>query len=135
VAVGNSSVFAAGSIYGNTANSFGGGVNVAGAFAAGASILLHSNTRQSGAAQWGHSAASATTVVAFRAALALDPAGRLYAAGLLAGPGSYDFGNSIVATTASNGNEVLLTRYDSAGMCHAAQTAASGVCVPPDSRQ
>jgi hypothetical protein len=127
VAVGNSSVFVAGSIYGNTANSFGGGVNVAGAYAAGASILLVKYS-SSGAAQWGHSAASATGLSRF-ASLALDPAGRLYAAGLLAGPGSYDVGNSIVATTASNGNEVLLTRYDSAGMCRGAQTAATGSSV------
>jgi hypothetical protein len=127
VAVGNSSVFAAGSIYGNTANSFGSGVNVAGAYAAGASILLVKYS-SSGVAQWGHSAASATGLSGF-ASLALDPAGRLYAAGLLAGPGSYNVGNSIVATTASNGNEVLLTRYDSAGMCHGAQTTAAGSSV------
>jgi hypothetical protein len=127
LAVGNSSVFAAGSIYGNTANSFGGGVNVAGAYAAGASVLLVKYS-SSGAAQWGHSAASATGLSRF-ASLALDPAGRLYAAGLLAGPGSYDVGNSIVATTTSNGNEVLLTRYDSAGMCHGAQTAAAGSSI------
>jgi hypothetical protein len=127
VAAGNSGIFVAGSIYGNTANSFGSGVNVAGAYAAGASILLVKYS-SSGAAQWGHSATSATGLSRF-ASLALDPAGRLYAAGLLAGPGSYDVGNSIVASTTSNGNEVLLTRYDSAGMCHGAQTAATGSSV------
>jgi hypothetical protein len=125
VAVSNAgAVFAAGSIYGNTANNFGGGVNVAGAYAAGSSILILKYDA-SGAAQWGHSAASAAGLSRF-ASLALDPAGRLYAAGLLTGPGSYDVGNSIVATTAAGGNEVLLTRYDSAGMCHGAQTATTG---------
>jgi hypothetical protein len=45
---------------------------------------------------------------------------------MLAGPGSYDFGNSMVVTTTSDGNEVLIAKYDPAGTCHGAQTAATG---------
>ena len=120
-------VLVAGSIYGNTVNDFGGGVKVAGASATGASVLLLKYD-PSGAAQWGKSMASATGLSRF-SSLALDPADHLYVAGLLAGPGSYDFGNSIVATTASNGNEVLLANYDSAGKCQQAQTAATGSSI------
>jgi hypothetical protein len=121
------SVFVAGSINGHTANDFGTGVTVAGAYALGPSVLLLMYD-SSGTAQWGQSAVNATGLSTF-ASLALDPAGHLYAVGILAGPGSYDFGNSIVAATVSDGNEVLLAKYDSAGICHTAQTATTGSSV------
>ena len=128
VAVDNASgVLVAGSIFGNTANDFGGGVKVAGAYAAGSSVLLLKYD-PSGAAQWGQSLASATGLSRL-SSLALDSAGHIYAAGLLAGPGSYDFGNSVGATATSNGNEILLTKYDSAGICQLAQTAATGSSI------
>jgi hypothetical protein len=123
-ASGTDSVYVAGSINGHTANAFGAGVNVAGAYATGFNVLVLKYD-SSGTAQWGQSVASASGLSRF-ASLALDQAGHLYAAGFLAGPGSYDLGNSIVATTASNGNEVLMASYDLAGMCHGAQTATTG---------
>ena len=121
---GTDNVLAAGSISGHTANSFGTGASVAGAYATGPSVLLVKYD-SSGTALWGQSVVSATGLSGF-ASLALDPAGPIYAAGMLAGPGSYDFGNSMVVTTASDGNEVLIAKYDSAGTCHGAQTAATG---------
>jgi len=125
VAVDNSSnVFVAGSIFGNTANDFGNAVKVAGGYAAGSSVLLL-EYNASGAAQWGQSVANAPGLSRF-SSLALDPFDHVYAAGALAGPGSYDLGNSIVATTAVNGNEILLAKYDSTGVCQRAQSAATG---------
>ena len=125
VALGDAdSVFVAGSINGHTPNAFDTGVNVAGAYATGPNVLLVKYD-SSGAALWGQSVTSATGLSRF-ASLTLDGGGHLYAVGLLAGPGSYDFGNSMVATTAADGNEVLMAKYDSAGTCHGAQTATTG---------
>jgi hypothetical protein len=125
VAIGSAGdVYAAGGIDGNTANDFGSGVTVAGAYAAGTSILLLKYD-SSGIARWGRSVSSATGLSRF-ASLAVDATDHVYAAGIIAGPASYDFGSLITATATSNGNEILLMKYDSAGVCLRAQTAATG---------
>jgi hypothetical protein len=124
VAVGSAgSVFAAGLIYGNTANTFAAAVKVGGAYGAGTSVLSLKYDA-SGTAQWGRSVAAATTASRF-VSLALDRAGNLYAAGLLTAPGTYDFGNSQPVTNTSSGSEVLLSMYDSSGTCRAVRTATA----------
>ena len=117
------SVFAAGLIYGNTANTFATAVKVAGAFGAGTNVLALKYDA-SGAAQWGHSATAATTASRF-VSFALDKAGYLYGAGLLTAPGTYDFGNLNPVSNPSSGGEVLLVMYDSSGTCRAVRTATS----------
>ena len=119
----DASVLAAGSIDGHTGNTFDATVKVAGAYAAGSSVLLL-RYDASGAAKWGQSAAHATGLSRF-AGVAADQQGHLYGAGLLAGPGSYDFGNSVLAANASSKNEVLLATYDSTGMCQRALFASA----------
>jgi len=120
-------VFVAGWISGNTTNDFGAGVVVAGANSTASSVLLLKYS-SSGSAAWGKSLAGATGLSNF-SSLALDQAGHLYAVGLLAGPGAYDFQDSIALANPSNGNEVLLASYNLAGKCQGAQTAAAGSSI------
>jgi hypothetical protein len=124
---GNGDVFVGGWINGNTANTFGTGVDITGAYSSGPSTLLLKYDA-TGVAQWGKSVVSASGISRF-AGVTLDQAGNLYAAGLLAGPGTYNFGDSIVATTPSNGNEVLLAKFDEIGGCRAAQTASTQASI------
>lgn len=125
VAIGNAGdVFVAGGIDGNTADDFGSGVSVAGAYASGTSILLLKYD-SGGTTRWGRSLFSATGLSRF-ASLAIDASDHIYAAGIIAGPASYDFGSLITAAATSNGNEILLVKYDSMGACLRAQTAAAG---------
>ncbi|HEX7599356.1 MAG TPA: hypothetical protein VF518_14160, partial [Polyangia bacterium] len=114
-------VFAAGSLSGHTANGFGIGINVTGSYADGANALLLKYD-PNGTALWGVTPVSATGLSHF-SGVALDAAGSLYVVGALAGPGPYDFGNSMVASTLSSENQILLAHFDPAGQCHSVETA------------
>lgn len=123
-AAASGTVYAAGWLNGYSASQFGTGVTITGADPNDANAILLKYDA-SGAAQWGLTPASATGSSRF-AALALDQAGNIYAAGSLSGPGPYDFGNSMVAQTSSNQNEILLAQFSPAGLCHSAETAMTG---------
>jgi uncharacterized protein YjdB len=120
-------VYVAGGIYGTSANDFGGNVKVTGATTTGNSLLLLKYA-SNGTAQWGESLVHATGLSRL-SSIALDAAEHVYGAGLLAGPGSYNFGNQITAEATSNGNEILLAKYDASGACERAQTAATGSSI------
>jgi hypothetical protein len=123
-ATASGSVYAAGSLNGHTANAFGSGVTITGAYASDANAILLKYDA-SGTTLWGLTPSSASGSSRF-AGLAVDQAENVYVAGTLAGPGPYDFGNSMVAQTLSAQNEVLLAQFNPAGLCHSAETAAAG---------
>ncbi len=59
--------------------------------------------------------------------IAVDSIGDIYAAGYIYGTGTYDFGNSQTVTgTYSIGNNILLVKYNSAGVAQWARTVFSG---------
>ena len=115
------SVFVGGWFDGPGASAFGTLVSLTPAYAVGSNALVL-KYNASGAAQWGQTLVAASGLSRV-ASLALDPAGTLYAVGLLSGSGSYDFGNSMAVATPSSGSEILLATYNAAGTCRSAQTA------------
>jgi hypothetical protein len=80
----------------------------------------------SGNAQWAKTVAAGNSYSYFYS-VAAAPDGSVYAAGFIAGSGLYDFGNSITAHGASERyNNVVLVKYNSAGVAQWAQTVTAG---------
>ena len=52
--------------------------------------------------------------------------GSVYAAGYIAGTGTYNFGNGVTATGTSSGENIVLVKYDSSGVAQWAQTVTAG---------
>jgi hypothetical protein len=105
-------VYAAGNIYGTGSFIFGTGVSVTGVFAAGSVVLVAYDG--SGAALWARSVTDSSGRSTF-GAVAADNSGSVYAAGTIAGSGTY-FGNGVgIAGARPNGMDVLV-RYGAAGV-------------------
>ena len=126
VAPASGSVYAGGWVNGPGATDFGSGVTITGIAGDGNAIVLKYDAN--GIPLWGRTPVSGTGATQV-AGLALDPAGNAYLVGTLAGPGPYDFGNSMVAQTLPTQNEVLLAQFSPAGLCHSAITAMTSTAA------
>ncbi|HUI72690.1 MAG TPA: hypothetical protein VL354_19365 [Spirochaetia bacterium] len=84
--------------------------------------LIIAKYARNGVALWARSTASGRADSWFNA-VAADPAGNIYAAGVIRGSDTTDFGNGVSAR--ANGSNLLLVKYDSSGRALWAQTAAS----------
>jgi hypothetical protein len=58
--------------------------------------------------------------------LAVDSLGNIFAAGYIAGSGSYDFGGGVTAQGASSHENVVLVRYNASGAAQWARTVSTG---------
>jgi hypothetical protein len=119
------SVYAAGYIYGTGTYNFGNGVTAAGPTNGPNLVLVkYSNT---GLAQWARTVAGSDQSSFNGVSVASDGLS-VYAAGYIAGTGTYDFGNSVIsAGTYTNGGSVVLVKYDSiSGFAQWAQTVTAG---------
>ena len=121
-------IYAAGAVGNNTTYGFGNSVTTSGGFSNGNNILLV-KYNSSGVAQWADTVASASFTSVFNSVV-LDSGGNIYAAGAVGNNSTYGFGNSVtVAGAFSNGNNVLLVKYSSAGVAQSAQTVSTGSTV------
>ena len=131
-------VYVAGEIDGNGTYNFGDNVTATGTAtnagytnSPGNAVLAKYDS--SGVAQWAQTVTAGSPASGF-GSVAVDSAGNVFAAGSIAGTGTYDFGHGITATgTASQGhiaNEAvgnsLLVKYNSSGIPQWAQTVTAG---------
>jgi hypothetical protein len=99
---------------------------------AGNAVLAKYNS--SGIVQWAQTVAAGSPDSSF-ASVTVDSAGKVYAAGSVAGTETYDFGNGVtVRGTASEGHvaneavaNAVLVRYDSSGIAQWAQTVTASL--------
>jgi hypothetical protein len=116
------SVYAAGYIYGTGTYNFGNGVTAAGTSTGKNIVLVKYNS--SGVAQWAQTVTvtGGTSASFFNSVSAVASDGSVYAAGNISGTSTYNFGNSVTAAGASNGNNIVLVKYNSTGVAQWAQT-------------
>jgi hypothetical protein len=117
------SVYAAGYISGTGTYNFGNSVTAAGPYSTYNCVLVKYNS--SGVAQW---AQTVTTGNYYSVFLGVSVAsdGSVYAAGVIGGTGTYNFGNSVFATGKYSGENTVLVRYNSSGVAQWAQTVTAG---------
>jgi hypothetical protein len=120
------SVYAAGSIAGGSFT-FGSGVTAAGTYSGYNSTLVKYDT--SGAAQWARTVTATGTgnLDSRFNSVSVAPDGSVYAAGFITGrTGTYNFGNNVTVQGAFSGpfnsDNLLLVKYDSAGVAQWAKT-------------
>lgn len=116
-------VYAAGWVYETGAYGFGDSVTAAGASSDTNLVLVKYNA--SGTAQWAKTVSSGSSANYFYG-VTTDGSGNVYAAGFIAGTGSFGFGNSVSAAGANSGNNVLLVKYNASGTAQWAKTMSSG---------
>ncbi len=131
------SVYAAGKIHGTGTYNFGNSVTAEGAVN-GDNVVLVKYT-SSGIAQW---AQTVTGVVgdSYFNGVSVASDGSVYAAGYIAGTGTYTFGTGVTATGTFSGGNIVLVKYNSSGVAQWAQTVTAGtgdsfftsVSVAPD---
>lgn len=118
------SVYAAGYIAGSGLYGFGNSVTSQGASSLSNNAVLVKYD-SAGNAQWAKTlTAGSEDSIFYSVAAASD--GSVYAAGYVTGTGTYNFGNSKTVTGASNGDNLVLVKYDSAGTAQWAQTVTRG---------
>jgi len=85
----------------------------------------------SGTAQWAQTVAAGPINSEFQS-VTVDSSGNIYAAGYIAGNGTFNFGNGVTATSAydkhtwDDGNNILLMKYNSSGNAQWVQTVNAG---------
>ena len=117
------SVYAAGGISGTGTYDFGNGVTAAGTNSSSNIVLVKYNS--SGVAQWARTM-TAGVIDAYFISVSVSSDGSVYAAGYITGTGTYGFGNSITATGAVSGENIILVKYDSSGTAQWARTVTAG---------
>ncbi len=119
-------VYAAGDIYGAGTYDFGNGIIAEGAYSGYSIVLVKYDS--SGVAQWVQTlTAGSGNSLFYSVSVASD--GSVYAAGIISGTGTYDFGNSVTAagTNPNNNNyNIILVKFDSSGVAQWAKTVAAG---------
>jgi len=83
-----------------------------------------------GDAQWAKSTSSGSSTTYFNG-VATDSSGNSYAAGIMNGTGSHNFGNGVTAAGGNANRNTIIVKYDSSGL---AQWASSTVVAPDESR-
>lgn len=127
-------VYVAGEVDGTGTYDFGHGITATGVAIADNSLDLPGNAvvakyDASGVAQWAQTVTAGSPSSGF-AAVAVDPAGNVYAAGSITGTGTYDFGNGVTVTGPTThvhigeGSNLVLVRYDSSGVAQWVQTVS-----------
>lgn len=113
-------IYAAGSIYGTGSFDFGNSIIVNSVYSGYSTILIKYNS--SGAAQWAQTITEGNNDSFFLSVKVDNTDGSVYAAGVINGINSYNFGNNISLTQSYNGNNMLLAKYNSSGVPQWAQT-------------
>jgi hypothetical protein len=117
------SVYAAGYIAGSSIYNFGNTVSATGTSSNDNIMLVKYNS--SGTAQWAQTVtAGVGSSDLFSVFVASD--GSVYAAGLIHGAGTYNFGNNVTATGTNANANIVLVRYTSSGVAQWAQTMTAG---------
>ncbi len=118
----NGSVYAAGYIDGTGTYNFGNSVTAAGTSSGDNIVLVKYNS--SGVAQWAQTVTAGSDNSLFYD-VSVSSDGSVYAAGHIRGTDAYNFGNSVTATGASSGDNIILVKYNSSGVAQWAQTVTA----------
>jgi hypothetical protein len=121
-AASDGSVYAAGRIAGAGTYNFGNSVTAAGTSTSNLVLVKYNST---GAAQWAQTVSGGSDDSQFNS-VSMGPDGSVFAAGYIAGTGTYDFGNSVTAAGTNSSFNVVLVSYDSSGVAKWAQTVTGG---------
>jgi outer membrane protein assembly factor BamB len=117
------SVYAAGYTDRPSTYDFGNNVTITNPFNGNNILLVKYNS--SGVAQWARSVTAGNGQSRFDSvSVAAD--GSVYAAGYIAGTGTFNFGNSITSAGPYIGGNILLVKYDSSGVAQWARTVTMG---------
>ena len=117
------SVYAAGRITGTETYDFGNSVTSAGTYTGANTVLVKYSS--SGVVQWARTMTAGSDESELNSvSVAAD--GSVYAAGRIAGTGTYDFGNSVTAAGVASYDNVLLVKYNSSGEAQWARTMIAG---------
>jgi hypothetical protein len=116
-------VYAAGYITGTGSYNFGGTITATGTSAGSNVLLVKYNS--AGVAQWAQTVSAGTSASSFNS-VAIDVDGNVYTAGYITGTGTYNFGGTVTATGTSTGSNVVLVKYNSAGVAQWAPTVSAG---------
>src|SRR5512143_1722534 len=76
-------------------------------------------------AQWAQTVTAGSSASDFYS-VSVASDGSVYAAGIIYGTGTYDFGNSKTAKGTNSGVNIVLVKYDSSGVAQWAQTVTAG---------
>jgi hypothetical protein len=115
-------VYAAGSQSGAGTYNYGNGKTATGTYSVSNVVLVKYNS--SGTPQWAKSVETGPNISSF-AAVAVDNAGNVYAAGRQDGTGTFNYGNGATATGTSTLN-VVLVKYNSSGIPQWAKSVETG---------
>jgi hypothetical protein len=125
----NGNIYAAGGIYGIGKYDFGNNVTVTTAIASQSYNCVIVKYDSSGVANWAESiypGSTGSTQTSF-SSVATDTDGNIYAAGLISGTGTYNFGNGVNADGTHSGNcNFILVKYNPSGIAQWAETISSG---------
>jgi hypothetical protein len=121
------SVYAAGYIAGTGTFNFGNNVISAGTYTNGGSVVLVKYD-SSGLAQWAQTVTAGPGDSFFTSVSAVASDGSVYAAGYIQGTGPYTFGTGVppITGTSTDGINMVLVKYNSAGVAQWAQTVTGG---------
>ncbi len=122
-AASDGSVYAAGIIENTYTYDFGNNVTATGTNGGGNIILVKYSS--SGAAQWARTVTAGGSFSIFNG-VSVASDGSVYAAGLISGTGTYDFGNNVTAAGTYNGDNIVLVKYSSVGTAQLARTVTEG---------
>jgi hypothetical protein len=122
-AASDGSVYAAGYIVGNGTLDFGNSVTAAGTYGSYNIVLVKYSS--SGVAQWARTVTAGNSYSMFYSIVVASDSS-VYAAGSISGTGTYDFGNSVTAAGTNSGSNIVLVKYDSAGVAQWARTVTAG---------
>jgi len=130
------SVYGAGLLLGATTFDFGNGATATPDFGSRNCILVKYDN--SGLAQWARTVTGGGDDSTF-SGVAVASDGSVYAAGVIYGAGTYDFGGGVTATGSAGVDNAVLVKYDSSGTARWARTVTSantssytGVAAAPD---
>jgi uncharacterized protein (DUF2147 family) len=118
-------VYAAGCIWGTGTYTFGTGVTATRVNLMYNVLLVKYDS--SGAAQWARTVSTGAALSAFDG-ITVDTAGNVYAAGIIAGTGTFTFGTGVTVAGATLFN-VVLVKYDSSGAAQWARTVSTGATI------
>jgi outer membrane protein assembly factor BamB len=120
---GAGNVYAAGHQDGNGTFNYGGGVTADGAYVGTNVVLVKYNAAAT--PQWAQSG-GAVLDASYFAAVAVDGAGNVYAAGSQAGTGTHNYGNGKTAAGVYSSGNAVLVKYNAAGKAQWARTVVTG---------
>jgi hypothetical protein len=123
---GSNNIYAAGTIYGTDAYSFGNSVTAAGQISGFSQNPVLVKYNSSGTAQWAATVTAAQAISSF-SGVVVDSSGNAYVSGLIQGSSQFSFGNGVSATgSITSGSSPLLMKYNTSGIAQWADTTISG---------